>query len=71
MPYDPDHDDRLDPHREFADAYGRSALRAATANNPRNRPCPNCGRPNTLTPRDVNLGYQCDRCADQAEGAGW
>ena len=27
---------------EFADPGGRSALRAATKNNPRNLPCPNC-----------------------------
>lgn len=52
---------------QFADPGGRSALRAATAKNPRNRPCPNCGAPNRLTPADVALGYQCDRCADRAE----
>jgi len=53
---------------EFADPAGRSALRAATRTNPRNRPCPTCKAPNRLTPKDVALGYQCDRCADVDEG---
>jgi hypothetical protein len=52
----------------FADPGGRSALRAATRLNPRNRTCPTCGRKNALTPLDVQRGYQCDRCADRAEG---
>lgn len=52
----------------FADPGGRSALRAATKKNPRNLPCPNCGKPNRLTPQDRALGYQCDECADAAEG---
>jgi len=51
----------------FADEGGRSALRAATRDNPRNRPCPNCGEKNVLTPIDVRRGYQCDRCADALE----
>lgn len=55
---------------EFADPSGRSALRAATLTNPRNQPCPTCGRENVLTPEDVRLGYQCDRCADAMEGIG-
>lgn len=45
-----------------------SALRAATARNPRNLPCPTCGTENVLTPLDAKRGYQCDRCADRAEG---
>ncbi len=53
---------------QFADPGGRSSLRAASKSNPRNRPCPNCGAKNRLTPADVALGYQCDRCADRAEG---
>lgn len=61
-----DHNDRDD----FADPGGRSSLRAATKRNPRNKPCPTCGRKNALTQRDVDLGYQCDRCADAAEGTG-
>ena len=52
---------------EFADPGGNSALRAATKKNPRNKPCPNCGAKNRLTPADVRLGYQCDSCADKAE----
>lgn len=48
----------------------RAALRAASKTNPRNLPCPTCQRPNMLTPADRALGYQCDRCADHAEGLG-
>lgn len=51
----------------FTDPGGRSALRAATRKNPRNRPCPTCGRKNVLTPLDVARGYQCDACADACE----
>jgi hypothetical protein len=54
----------------FADPGGRSALRAATKSNPRNLPCPTCKRKNMLTPADVARGYQCDSCADAAEGYG-
>ena len=54
----------------FADPGGNSALRATTRGNPRNQPCPTCGRPNMLTPIDVQRGYQCDICADAAEN-GW
>lgn len=63
-----DDDDEAGP--EFADLGGRSALRAATPDNPRDRPCPTCGREEALTPLDVSLGYQCDACADRAEGRG-
>ncbi len=52
---------------EFADPGGNSALRAATASNPRNLPCPNCEAPNRLTMQDRARGYQCDECADRAE----
>jgi len=44
-----------------------SALRAAGPGNPRIYPCPNCKEPNRLTSQDCARGYQCDRCADQAE----
>ena len=54
----------------FADPGGRSALRAATKDNPRKYPCPNCGRKNVLTRIDKMKGYQCDACADKAE-SGW
>ena len=54
----------------FADPGGNSALRAASKTNPRNFPCPTCGRKNMLTRKDEALGYQCDFCADAAEG-GW
>jgi hypothetical protein len=55
---------------QFADPGGKSALRAASKRNPRNLPCPTCKRPNRLTPKDRDLGYQCDICADQAEQGG-
>ncbi len=55
---------------DFADPGGRSALRAARKGNPRNLPCPTCKAPNRLTPEDARRGYQCDRCADAAEGFG-
>ncbi len=53
----------------FADPGGESALRLATADNPRNLPCPTCGCPDRLTPEDRRRGYQCDSCArDQERG---
>lgn len=55
----------------FADPGGRSALRAETPDNPRNLPCPQCERPNKLTPKDKQRGYVCDGCADQNEGGGY
>jgi hypothetical protein len=63
MNYDYEPDDGPD----FADPGGRSALRAARRGNPRNLPCPTCGRKNALTPDDRARGYQCDHCADRAE----
>ena len=45
-----------------------SALRAETASNRREYPCPTCGAEGVLTRIDVQRGYQCDRCADVAEG---
>jgi hypothetical protein len=53
---------------QFADPGGRSALRAASRFNPRNLPCPTCNQPNRLTPADRAAGYQCNHCADLAEG---
>ncbi len=52
---------------EFAEPGSNSALRAATELNPRNLPCPTCEYPNRLTPMDVNMGYQCNSCADAME----
>jgi hypothetical protein len=52
----------------FANPGGNSALRAVSRRNPRNLPCPTCGEPNRLTPADKRRGYQCDSCADAAEG---
>ena len=60
-------DDPLIDGVGFADPGGRSALRAETPDNPRDLPCPTCGRENMLTPIDVARGYQCDICADEAE----
>lgn len=66
------HDDDRDPEfATFAFPGQNSALRAAGAGNPRNLPCPTCGAPNRLTPEDRRRGYQCDPCADRAEGGGW
>jgi hypothetical protein len=61
-------DDDLIDGVGFADPGGNSALRAATPDNPRDRPCPTCGRKNVLTRIDVARHYQCDSCADRAEG---
>lgn len=66
MDYDPD--EWAERVERFADPGGNSALHAADASNPRNLPCPTCGRENVLTPRDKQAGYQCDYCADAAEG---
>ena len=52
----------------FADPGGTSALRASSKRNPRNLPCPTCKTPDVLTPADRRQGYQCDSCADMAEG---
>jgi hypothetical protein len=52
----------------FQDPDGRSVLRRSGRGNPRNLPCPTCGRKNMLTPRDKRLRYQCDICADGEEG---
>ena len=60
-------DEELRREMDFADPGGHSALRRATRSNPRNLPCPTCHEPNRLTPRDRDLGYQCDACADRAE----
>lgn len=62
--------DREDDRLDFADPGGNSALRAATKDNPRNLPCPTCGAENVLTPKDRDLGYQCNGCANAAEGIG-
>lgn len=67
---DEDRDDACDGE-SFADPGGRSALRAASKRNPRNRSCPTCKRRNVLTPADVARGYQCDRCADRDEAGGY
>lgn len=77
--YEEDRDDRFyDEDGEelidgvgFADPGGRSALRAATPDNPRDQPCPTCGRKNVLTRIDVARHYQCDSCADACERGGY
>jgi ribosomal protein L37AE/L43A len=65
--YHGDDDDEM----QFADPGGRSALRAASKGNPRDLPCPTCGEPNRLTRADQMRGYQCDACADRAEGGSY
>jgi hypothetical protein len=67
-PYDLGDDEDLIDGVGFADPGGRSALRAETPDNPRDQPCPNCGKKDVLTRIDRQRGYQCDRCADRAEG---
>lgn len=56
---------------DFQDPGGTSSLRRATSRNPRNLPCPTCGEKNKLTPADVRNHYQCNQCADAAEGLGF
>jgi len=70
MPFHDDGDAER-PEILFANPGGRSALRAASRRNPRNRPCPTCKEPNRLTPADVARGYQCNACADRDEGGGY
>lgn len=55
----------------FADPGGESALRAATRDNPRDQPCPDCGRKNVLTRIDRQRGYCCDMCAERNERGGY
>lgn len=65
--------DRYDPDQweqrveRFAEPGGESALHPADDGNPRNLPCPTCGWPDRLTPKDVIRGYQCDACAVATE----
>ena len=51
---------------DFFDDGGKSSLRSGN----RVYPCPTCGEPNRLTETDVRHHYQCDECADMAEGFG-
>lgn len=62
--YDDDDDYLID---DVGFAQQGSALRAETADNPRDQPCPTCGTEYVLTRIDVARHYQCDRCADRAE----
>ena len=66
-----EHYSDLDDDRYLIDDVGfanpGSALRAETEDNPRNLPCPTCGRPGLLTPLDSMHDYQCDYCADAVE----
>ena len=59
-----DYYDDEDFNCNFRDPGGRSALRAGDPVHP----CPTCGTPDMLTDEDKSRGYQCDRCADAAEG---
>jgi len=60
-----------DNRSQFENPGGQSALRRATRHNPRNLPCPTCGQPNRLTLADRAKHYQCDECANIAEGGGY
>jgi len=65
-----DYDNLQKDSMDFANPGGNSALRAATPNNPRIFPCPDCGEPDKLTPSDRAHSYCCDECADHKE-RGW
>jgi predicted nucleic acid-binding Zn ribbon protein len=65
--FEDDWDDDLIDGVGFANPGGNSALRAATPDNPRDRPCPTCGRENVLTRIDEQRHYQCDICANTSE----
>ncbi len=67
MMYDEWEDEEYERVQRFADPGGESALYAADKDNPRNLPCPNCGWPNRLTPKDVAAQYQCNACAEALE----
>lgn len=60
-----------DDYDDFAEPGGRSALRRAHKHNPRNLPCPTCGEPNRLTPKEESLGFQCEECAEYVYRAPW
>lgn len=62
------YDDMDEMNSMFEYPGSNSALRRSSRSNPRNLPCPTCGEPNRLTPKDKRLGYQCDSCADRDEG---
>lgn len=66
-----DEDEWEERCERFADPGGNSALHAASRDNPRDLPCPNCGDENVLTRADRARGYQCDRCADALERGGY
>ena len=66
--WDDEYPDDFDGSINFADPGSNSALRASSASNPRNLPCPTCGEPDCLTPADTALHYQCNACADRDEG---
>lgn len=72
--YDSRWEEGYDDEDDLIDGVGfaneGSALRAATRGNPRSYPCPTCGTKNVLTAIDRQRGYQCDACADAAEGIG-
>mgnify|MGYP003150307339 CR=1 FL=1 len=70
MQYDEYYGDEYEERIQFERPGSNSALRRAKRGNPRNLPCPTCGERNRLTPADKAKGYQCDACADAAEGWG-
>lgn len=59
-----DEDERAYRHARFRNPGGESALHPGA----RTDPCPTCGEKDRLTKRDVAKGYQCDTCAERAEG---
>jgi hypothetical protein len=68
--YNPEDESAYGHRIQFANPGSNSALRASSRSNPRNLPCPTCKKPNRITPADRARHYQCDECADMAEGGG-
>lgn len=60
--YDDDFDQDYDA--PFRDPGGNSALRCGELE----FDCPTCGAEKALTQADVARSYQCNQCADRAEG---
>lgn len=48
-------------------AFERCYLRTMNRGG-RRYPCPTCQEPNRLTKAEKDKGYQCQTCADRAEG---
>jgi DNA-directed RNA polymerase subunit RPC12/RpoP len=45
-----------------------ASIRATNRRNPQRYDCPTCGAKRALSAHQKQQGYQCDGCADRAEG---